>query len=71
MLTWADAGALLAVFVWGVSFPVLKGLMFFRRTSTGSRPSRRAPMSMSRSITKTASGRPAPRYAAFCVLFVT
>ena len=27
MLTWADAGALLAVFVWGVSFPVLKGLM--------------------------------------------
>jgi drug/metabolite transporter (DMT)-like permease len=27
VLTWADAGALLAVFVWGVSFPVLKGLM--------------------------------------------
>lgn len=27
MLTWADAGALLAVFVWGVSFPILKGLM--------------------------------------------
>ena len=27
MLTWADGGALLAVFVWGVSFPVLKGLM--------------------------------------------
>jgi drug/metabolite transporter (DMT)-like permease len=27
VLTWADGGALLAVFVWGVSFPVLKGLM--------------------------------------------
>ena len=27
MLTWADGGALLAVFVWGVSFPALKGLM--------------------------------------------
>jgi drug/metabolite transporter (DMT)-like permease len=27
VLTWADAGALLAVFVWGVSFPILKGLM--------------------------------------------
>ena len=27
MLTWADGGALLAVFVWGVSFPVLKGIM--------------------------------------------
>ena len=27
MLTWADGGALLAVFVWGTSFPVLKGLM--------------------------------------------
>jgi drug/metabolite transporter (DMT)-like permease len=27
VLTWADAGALLAVFVWGVSFPVMKGLM--------------------------------------------
>ena len=27
VLTWADAAALLAVLVWGVSFPVLKGLM--------------------------------------------
>jgi drug/metabolite transporter (DMT)-like permease len=27
VLTWADGGALLAVLVWGVSFPVLKGLM--------------------------------------------
>ena len=27
MLTWADGGALLAVLVWGVSFPVLKALM--------------------------------------------
>jgi drug/metabolite transporter (DMT)-like permease len=27
VLTWADGGALLAVFVWGVSFPVLKGIM--------------------------------------------
>ncbi len=27
VLTWADGGALFAVFVWGVSFPVLKGLM--------------------------------------------
>jgi drug/metabolite transporter (DMT)-like permease len=27
VLTWADGGALLAVFVWGTSFPVLKGLM--------------------------------------------
>ena len=27
MLTWADGAALLAVFVWGVSFPVLKALM--------------------------------------------
>jgi drug/metabolite transporter (DMT)-like permease len=26
-LTWADGWALLAVFVWGVSFPVLKGIM--------------------------------------------
>jgi drug/metabolite transporter (DMT)-like permease len=27
VLTWADGAALLAVFVWGVSFPVLKALM--------------------------------------------
>lgn len=27
MLTWADGGALLAVFVWGVNFPVLKAIM--------------------------------------------
>jgi drug/metabolite transporter (DMT)-like permease len=27
VLTWADAAALFAVFVWGTSFPVLKGLM--------------------------------------------
>ncbi len=27
MLTWGDGAALLAVFVWGVSFPVLKALM--------------------------------------------
>jgi drug/metabolite transporter (DMT)-like permease len=27
VLTWADGGALLAVLVWGVSFPVMKGLM--------------------------------------------
>ena len=27
VLTWADGGALLAVFVWGASFPVLKALM--------------------------------------------
>ena len=27
MLTWADGAALLAVFVWGVSFPILKALM--------------------------------------------
>ena len=27
MLTWADGGALLAVLVWGVSFPVMKALM--------------------------------------------
>jgi len=27
VLTWADGGALLAVLVWGVSFPVLKALM--------------------------------------------
>jgi drug/metabolite transporter (DMT)-like permease len=26
-LTWADGSALLAVFVWGVSFPILKGIM--------------------------------------------
>src|SRR5256886_17697763 len=35
-----------------------------RGISAGSRPSRRAPMSMRRSITNTASGRPAARYAA-------
>ena len=34
MLTWADAGALLAVFVWGMSFPVLKGLMTVMRPLT-------------------------------------
>ena len=27
MLTWADGGALLAVLLWGVSFPVMKTLM--------------------------------------------
>ncbi|HEY7140728.1 MAG TPA: DMT family transporter [Methylomirabilota bacterium] len=27
MLTWADGGALLAVFIWGTSFPVMKALM--------------------------------------------
>ena len=27
MLTWADGGALLAVLLWGVSFPVMKALM--------------------------------------------
>lgn len=27
MLTWADGGALLAVLIWGVSFPVLKAIM--------------------------------------------
>jgi drug/metabolite transporter (DMT)-like permease len=27
VLAWADGGARLAVFVWGVSFPVLKGIM--------------------------------------------
>src|SRR6059036_2033600 len=42
-----------------------------RRISAGSRPRRRAPRSMSRSITNTASGRPAARYAAFSALLVT
>jgi drug/metabolite transporter (DMT)-like permease len=27
VLTWADGGALLAVLLWGISFPVMKGLM--------------------------------------------
>src|SRR5208337_4312858 len=43
---------------------------FFRRTSTGSRPSSLATRSMMRSIMYAASGRPAPRYASVDILFV-
>ena len=45
-------------------------IMFRRRTSAGSRPSSRAMSPMTRSITKTPCGRPAPRYGVTITLFV-
>ena len=47
------------------------GTRFRRRTSTGSSPVSSANRSMARSIAATASGRPAPRYAATGVVLVT
>ena len=47
------------------------GMKFLRRISTGSMPSSSAAMSRMRSIRWIASGRPAPRYAATGVVFVT
>ena len=47
------------------------GIRFFRRTSTGSMPSSAAIRSIARSTSAVASGRPAPRYAATGVVFVT
>ncbi len=42
----------------------LAGMKLRRRSSAGSRPIARAAVSISRSMKKQASGRPAPRYAA-------
>ena len=47
------------------------GMKFLRRISTGSMSSSSAAMSSMRSTRCVASGRPAPRYAAVGVVFVT
>ena len=47
------------------------GIRFFRRSSAGSIPSSVASRSIARSTSAVASGRPAPRYGATGVAFVT